>query len=275
MRWWSATCAVLAFAFTSGTARAQPAGGERDLAAEVRDVFARKCVGCHGADLPNPKGRFGYVLDLRKVAGNPEMVIRGRPDESELWVLVSRGEMPPPDSPTGALTAREKDTIRAWIAGGAPAGDESPAGPAAPPPARRALRWLGKFHLLVVHFPVALLVAATLGEMWSVWKGTPVPSPAVRFCVGLAAVTAVPAVVLGWLFALGGYGSSGLLALHRWVGTVAGAWVVVVAVSSEMDARRGARSWGTRVLLLTGVVLVGVTAHFGGLMVHGTDFFDW
>jgi len=49
----------------------------------------------------------------------------------------------------------------------------------------------------------------------------------------------------------------------------------VVAVSSELDARRGVRSWGTRALLLAGALLVGVTAHFGGLLVHGRGFFDW
>ena len=31
------------------------------------------------------------------VAGNPEMVIPERPDESEFWVLVHRDEMPPAD----------------------------------------------------------------------------------------------------------------------------------------------------------------------------------
>src|SRR5438874_6598223 len=85
----------------------------RDIGAEVRGVFAAKCAGCHGSDLAKPKGRFGYVLDLRRVAGNPEMVIPSRPDESELWVLVSRGEMPPPDSPHGPLSAAEQELVRA------------------------------------------------------------------------------------------------------------------------------------------------------------------
>src|SRR5436305_7231440 len=96
---------------------AAPAG---DLAADVRAVFAARCAGCHGPDLPRPKGRFGYVLDLRRVAGNPELVIPGRPDESEVWHLVRHGDMPPADSPHGPLTAAEKDAVRAWIAAGAP-----------------------------------------------------------------------------------------------------------------------------------------------------------
>src|SRR5256885_11961478 len=92
---------------------AAPAG---DLADEVRAVFSAKCAACHGSNLAKPKGRFGYVLDLARVASNREMVIPSAPDESEMWELVRRGEMPPEDSPAGPLTADQKQTIRAWIA---------------------------------------------------------------------------------------------------------------------------------------------------------------
>jgi hypothetical protein len=97
--------------------------GERDgsLAADTLTVFAAKCAHCHGPHLAKPKGRFGYVLDLARVAANREMVVPFSPDESELWQLIRRGEMPPEDSTTGALSAEQKEVIRAWIAAGAPA----------------------------------------------------------------------------------------------------------------------------------------------------------
>jgi mono/diheme cytochrome c family protein/uncharacterized membrane protein len=256
-----------------------PEAGRR-LAAEVRAVFAARCARCHGSDVPRPRGGFGYIDDLRRLSADHDKIVPDKPDESELWQMVHKGEMPPPDSPTGPLTASEKETIRAWIAAGAPADAPAPppreaTAPPEPPAVGRALRWLGKFHLLVVHFPIALLTAALLGELWTMLKEWRVPSAAVRFCVGLGAVGAVAAVGLGWLFALGRHDSSGLLALHRWFGTTAGAWAVVLAVCSELDARRGVRRWWTRVLLLAGAVLVGVAAHFGGLMVHGRGVYDF
>ena len=96
------------------------ADGPRDLASEVLAVFSAKCAACHGPTVAKPKGRFGYVLDLGRVAGNREMVVPSSPQESELWELVRREEMPPPDSRTGALSPAQKETIRNWIAAGAP-----------------------------------------------------------------------------------------------------------------------------------------------------------
>ena len=87
-----------------------------DLAAAARTVFAAKCVECHGAEFAQPEGRFGYVLDLARVAANPEMVIRSSPEESELWELVRRGEMPPAGATAGPLSEDEKEVIRSWIA---------------------------------------------------------------------------------------------------------------------------------------------------------------
>ena len=102
-KWWLAAAVSLAvFAgFGAGIAKAQPSPPVRDIGGEVRGVFATRCAGCHGPDLAKPKGRFGYVLNLRRIAANPEMVIPGRPTESELWILVQGDEMPPTDSPQG------------------------------------------------------------------------------------------------------------------------------------------------------------------------------
>jgi mono/diheme cytochrome c family protein len=92
---------------------------QRDIASEVLSVFEARCAACHGPELAKPEGRFGYVSDLARLAANAEMVIPYFPDESEIWQLIRRAEMPPDDSPTGPLTSEEKEVIRSWIAKGA------------------------------------------------------------------------------------------------------------------------------------------------------------
>jgi uncharacterized membrane protein/mono/diheme cytochrome c family protein len=265
---------VAVFVFRPGTA----AG---DSAAEVRTVFAARCAACHGPDLAKPKGRFGYVLDLARVAGDREKIIRGAPEESELWELVRRGEMPPEDSPTGPLTADQKETVRAWIAAGAsvPASDNavtvSPPDttPSGTPDLTRTLRRLGRLHVVLVHFPIALLIAAAAGEVWSILRGRLTPAPAVHFCVVLGAAGAVVASALGWLDAWAGAGvGQSTLELHRWLGTAAAGWALITAGLSARDEWRCVRSSQFRFALFFGAALVGAAGHFGGILVHGDIF---
>jgi uncharacterized membrane protein len=92
-----------------------------NLAFAVRNIFSAKCTECHGSDLPRPKGRFGYVLDLERLAGNAQLVVPFKPDESRLWELVHDEEMPPAYAKAGSLTNEQKEVIRKWIESGSPA----------------------------------------------------------------------------------------------------------------------------------------------------------
>jgi len=262
----------------------------KDIGSEVHAIFAAKCAGCHGSDLVKPRGRFGYVLDLKRVAANPEMVVPRHPEESELWELVRRDEMPPTDSPHGPLTQSQKETIRAWIEAGAPMpviiSVDSPAASVnselAPPTLEiisidRILRWMGKFHLLLLHFPIALIIVAGMGEGWSIWQRNRTPSDKIRFCLWLGALAAIPTAILGWLFAADGNGASSpqLLAAHRWLGTIAAIWLVITVACAEWDSRRGRRSLLVRCMLIIGIVIIALTAHLGGLLDRGEDFFAY
>jgi uncharacterized membrane protein/mono/diheme cytochrome c family protein len=326
--------AIAALVATVGTqlvTAAESTTASRDIGREVLSVFSAKCAACHGPDLPRPMGRFGYILDLKRLAGNPEKVIPPNPEESELWGLVQRNEMPPADSPRGALTTEQKDIIRQWIAAGAPdalpgdpkspvaeqnsapAADQSESVATAPAKlaaADRLLLWLGKFHLLLVHFPIALVLAAGVAEaLWIVrvemrrfgttrsasegvghgdrscfgWvsilptKSKSNPLESVRFCLWLAALAAIPTAAAGWLFAAAGNGASSpeILTAHRWLGTVAAAWLAIAAVFAERDARRGLRSNFVRVWLLLGILTTAITAHLGGLLARGADYFNF
>lgn len=107
-----------------GVALAQePVSKEKalDLAGNVHVIFEKRCNECHGSHLKKPEGKFGHVLDLKRMADNLDYVERGKPHQSELYRLVNDGEMPPDDHPkTPPLTGEEKDIVRRWIQAGAP-----------------------------------------------------------------------------------------------------------------------------------------------------------
>ena len=256
----------------------------KDPDVQVKTIFATKCYECHGPQVERPKGGVS-LHDLRQLATNTDVVAPGSPEKSALWEVIQNGEMPPSYARAGPLSEKEKEAIHSWIAS-LPPGDpvstsSNTVSPAPPPPAREQqsiFGWLGRFHILVIHFPIALLAAAAFGEFIAALRGTSIPQSAVRFCVLLGAAGAVVAVALGWLHAdIGGHGSaaSGVLGLHRWLGTIAGLCAVAIALVSERDWQRGRRSVLFPVLLWSGTLLVAATAHFGGLMVHGDHFFDW
>ena len=85
---------------------------------EVFPIFKAKCNSCHG-DVKGPKND----LDLRTLAGalkggdNGAGAKPGKPDDSQIWLTIESGAMPPAGKEK--LTAAEMKTIKDWILAGA------------------------------------------------------------------------------------------------------------------------------------------------------------
>ena len=281
------TCTLTLLLAVPGV-RAADTDGVR-LAGKVREIFEAKCVDCHGPELPRPKGKFGYVLDLKRVAANAEYIDRGHPEESELYKMVRDDDMPGEDANVPPLTKEEKETVRRWIEVGAPepAAAEHPVATAVAngaemrmPVWKRALRWLGRMHPVSTHFPVALMFVAVFAEGLAWWTRRESWHQTVRLLVVLAALGAVSAVGLGWINAyFTSYvgQSASILGWHRWLGTGTGVWSVVCAALATL----GKCGEGTkdrqrlRGALLLGAALVGVTGFLGSALIYGLDHYAW
>ena len=263
----------------------------RRLAQQVHDIFEAKCIDCHGAELPRPKGKFGYVLDLQRVAGNPKMIVRGQPDDSDLYDLVFHDEMPGEDANVPPLTPAEKEIVKRWIEAGAPhelaasAEKETPPASAsaesgALPFWKKAIRWIGRFHPVSTHFPVALMYVAVLAEALAWWTRRAAWLATVRFLVVLAALGAIAAAGLGWVNAsFTSYvgQSAAILQLHRWTGTGTALWTVgcaVLSVIAENEEGSPARR-RFRGALLVSAVLVGLSGFLGSALIYGLDHYAW
>ncbi len=287
-----------------------------DPGGDVLAVFSARCAHCHERRTLTQKtlGGIDYILDIKRVAANKEIVVPSDLPHSNMWLLVNAGNMPPPSSPTGPLTQPQKDLIKAWISAGCPVplaatvpppekpatttapgqADDSPGEPLVADTGRlgasfltRTVDWLGNFHLLILHFPIALVVLAAGGEGLGWWLARR-PAPAgpimasvmqlgVTVLVALATVAAVPTVALGWLHAYGGSGSSqpDNLFWHSWLGTGSLVLLAGTAWLCWGDAVARTRRLLTRVLIFGSALVVGVVGHFGGMMVHGRNFLSW
>ena len=113
---------------TYSAAPAEPARLSRadkaEIAKQVKSVFKNKCAKCHGPEgvrtWTKPNADFDYVLDLKKLGSNPEMIVRGDPNESKLFMAVDDEVMPSAEDGEDPLPANEKEIIRRWILVGAP-----------------------------------------------------------------------------------------------------------------------------------------------------------
>ena len=280
---------VLAGAARGADAPAKDA--QLQLAQQVHDIFEAKCIDCHGPELPRPKGKFGYVLDLKRVAGNPKMIVRGKPDDSDLYDMVFHDEMPGEDANVPPLTSEEKETVKRWIEAGAPgelpAGAE-PAPPIATAPApevqmplwKRTLRWVGRFHPVSTHFPVALMFVAVFAEALAWWTRRESWLQTVRLLVVLGALGAIAATGLGWVNAyFSSYvgQSAAVLQWHRWLGTFTAVWAVGCAglsVSAECEEGSPERR-RFRGALLVGALLIGISGFLGSALIFGLDHYAW
>ena len=257
--------------------------GSQALAGQVQSLFAAKCTECHGADVERPKGKFGYVLDLGRVAANPKMIVPGNPAKSELYQLVLHNEMPDPKGDVSPLTPVQKNLVKEWIEAGAPAdvSDGNAVGNHPLTLSQRIIRDIGQFHPPSSHFPIALLIVALPAEI--LWKRTGKDSwrEIVRYCVLLGAAAAVITATLGWCdaFVSNFAGTSAeVLQWHRWFGTATAIWAVLTAGLFERCCQKGnppgLRS-GFRLVLLAGIILVSATGYLGASLIYGLNHYIW
>ncbi len=271
-------CILAGMAAWSDAPRAHGDDAASDASPEaVRKILRHHCAACHGSHLSRPKGRFGFVLDLHRLAASPTLLVPGRPDASALLRDVEAGKMPPPEDDGPRPTAADIDVLRRWIQAGAEPGAHNAATASAPPPPRPRgpARLIGQFHPLCVHFPVALLITAALAEMIALVRGSRIYAACGRYCLVLGTAGAIAAGLTGWLWAASeGYTATS----HRWLGIA----TCLVSISTCLFMRSaGARAatgrdrWTYRIALLATLVLVVLAGHYGGRITYGPDHHGW
>lgn len=129
------------------------------------------------------------------------------------------------------------------------------------------LQWLGSFHFIFLHFPIALIVITVVSEGLFVLYSSPIFDGASRFMLISAAILSFPTALLGLAYS---YTApyDGLLAdflwWHMWLGFTTAIFAIIVAFLREYG--RNKIYYACLFLLF---LLVNITGYLGGGMTFG------
>jgi uncharacterized membrane protein/YHS domain-containing protein len=145
-------------------------------------------------------------------------------------------------------------------------------------PSNRLIAYLGKFHPVVVHFPVAILLTAFLVVLFGVLKPSTTNDLLGYKLTYIAAVGAGLAAILGLAAGSNVHYPAELaeyFTKHRLLGLGTAAFNLLIAIAAYRVERRRSvgRLWLFRLLLLLGAIAVAITAHLGATLVYGPDHF--
>ena len=132
----------------------------------------------------------------------------------------------------------------------------------------KSAQFIGRFHPLAVHFPIALILLVPILELAGLNSRFSHLRLSVEFVLGLATVGAVVAAMLGWTLARSGGYSGPIMTQHMWGGISLSAicWLCwMLRASADRPGLLYA------IALATGVVLVVWTGYRGGQLSQGED----
>ena len=136
---------------------------------------------------------------------------------------------------------------------------------------QRLFNWLGRLHVMVIHFPIAMIIGAFGIELFGLWRRNARYQHVARIMLVVGTLGAIVAASLGW-FAGGFYlaDRNPVLMTHRWLGTSIAAFASLLVYLAFARRRRQRKDRAVYWLLLAGLtVAISIQGWLGGSFMHG------
>jgi uncharacterized membrane protein len=135
-----------------------------------------------------------------------------------------------------------------------------------PAPSELSL-FVGRFHPLLVHLPIGILVLLAALEALALIPRFKQANASRAWALAMAVPAAIASAGAGWLLAASGDYDPQLLAWHRWLGIATAALVTLAGLAL---ATRHPRTY--RGFLFAGLAATSLAGHLGGSLTHGRDY---
>ena len=129
-------------------------------------------------------------------------------------------------------------------------------------------QFLGRFHPVIVHLPIGILLIALLLQWLSRKEQYTLSYGVMRVLWAAGILSALLACITGYLLSVSGEYEENTVALHMWMGI--GVAAVSLLVGSKVFARQFDTTYKASSLAL--LLLIIGTGHFGGSLTHGEDY---
>ena len=130
------------------------------------------------------------------------------------------------------------------------------------------IEWIGNFHFVFLHFPIALIIMTGFAELFFAYTGKVFYSHAARFMLIAAAIFAIPTALSGLALGWDATETSDLY-WHRILGIFTALFALFTLFLREKGFKR---SYKLALLIL--FISVNITASIGGEMTFGEGFLN-
>lgn len=132
--------------------------------------------------------------------------------------------------------------------------------------------FLGRFHPLLVHLPIGILLLGILLHWISRKEKFANLKPAISITLILGAVSAVLSCISGWLLAQGAEYNEEILDQHKWMGISVAVIAILYYLLYTGKLSLKTSSAVPYIVSLLLFVLINITGHLGGTLTHGEGY---
>ncbi len=132
------------------------------------------------------------------------------------------------------------------------------------------VRFLGRFHPVILHLPIGIFSLILLQELAAMFTRNKAPRSVLPMFLGAA--SAVLAVLAGFLLYQGGGFQGELIEDHLWGGLAFSCAAVLTFIVRAWTVNPGSSQAFFRILLFSSVGVMGYASHDGASITHGTGY---